>query len=132
MPLLTKAQRQKIHNKIKKHLLTQKAKSTEADSHRCMYRGANGKKCAIGGLIPDKTYDPIIEGCGIDVDEAEYYCQENPEGFKLLQAILTSIGISCKKDKYWLAEYQNIHDCSEVQYWSDQLEELAIANKLKP
>ena len=32
----------------------------------CMYRGRGGKKCAIGRLIPDEMYDPIMEGESIE------------------------------------------------------------------
>ncbi len=28
----------------------------------CLYRGPNGKKCAIGVLIPDEKYTPHLEG----------------------------------------------------------------------
>ena len=28
----------------------------------CMYRGAEGCRCAIGWLIPDESYDPSFEG----------------------------------------------------------------------
>lgn len=39
----------------------QRSKST-ADPHMCAYRGAGGKKCAIGWLIPDECYDTSLEG----------------------------------------------------------------------
>jgi hypothetical protein len=31
----------------------------------CMYRGPGNTKCAIGCLIPDELYDPILEGRSI-------------------------------------------------------------------
>ena len=30
----------------------------------CAYRGAEGRKCAIGFLIPDESYSDVIEGRG--------------------------------------------------------------------
>lgn len=29
---------------------------------QCAYRGADGRKCAIGHCIPDEAYDPKMEG----------------------------------------------------------------------
>ena len=29
---------------------------------QCLYRGPNGRKCAVGLIIPDKDYNPSIEG----------------------------------------------------------------------
>lgn len=34
----------------------------------CQYRGPNGKKCALGHLIPDELYDPDMEGKLADHD----------------------------------------------------------------
>ena len=36
---------------------------TETDK-RCMYRGPNGTKCAVGCLIPDEMYLPEMESSG--------------------------------------------------------------------
>lgn len=38
--------------------------SVEADSGHCKYRGPNGKKCAVGLLIPDELYDPRMDNPG--------------------------------------------------------------------
>ena len=32
------------------------------DDNRCLYRGPDGAKCAIGFLIPDQDYRPSFEG----------------------------------------------------------------------
>ncbi len=51
--------------------------STSGSFDACLYRGPNGKKCAIGILIPDDKYDPefenastssVIAAAGIVVD----------------------------------------------------------------
>lgn len=31
----------------------------------CLYRGPDGKKCAIGHVIPDEHYRPEMEGCSV-------------------------------------------------------------------
>ena len=50
---------QQIFDKVATHLLTQGAKSMMGDT--CRYRGSNGAKCAVGCLIKDDHYDPILE-----------------------------------------------------------------------
>jgi len=38
------------------------SRNADSDSEQCAYRGDNNDKCAIGLLIPDAAYDPLIEG----------------------------------------------------------------------
>lgn len=39
-----------------------KGKSTKGrNSEVCLYRGPNGKKCAVGMFIPDEKYSPSME-----------------------------------------------------------------------
>lgn len=52
---------QEIFSKVATHLLTQKRKSTDAGG-TCKYRGPNDLKCAIGCLIGDNEYHPMMEG----------------------------------------------------------------------
>jgi hypothetical protein len=33
----------------------------------CRYRAPGGTVCAVGKLIPDDTYDPEMEGCGVSL-----------------------------------------------------------------
>ena len=54
---------QEIYDKVKAHLLTQGERSTDMGNH-CLYRGPNGLKCAVGCLIPDDLYDPLMEAPG--------------------------------------------------------------------
>lgn len=35
------------------------------EPNTCMYRGPNGRKCAVGHLIRDEDYSPAIEGHGL-------------------------------------------------------------------
>lgn len=50
---------QEIFDKVVRHLLTQKAQST--DGSNCLYRGEHGMSCAVGCLISDEHYTPDIE-----------------------------------------------------------------------
>jgi hypothetical protein len=55
---------QAVFNKVAKHLLKQKERSVGSlnGRDRCLYRGPNGLKCAVGCLIPNKMYSPDMEG----------------------------------------------------------------------
>jgi hypothetical protein len=67
--------RQETFDLAAKHLLTQNVRSEgdiivngrKAPTPGCRYRGPNGTKCAIGALIPDKYYEPNLEGLACDV-----------------------------------------------------------------
>ena len=52
---------QEIFDTVLAHLRKQgeAAKSYEGE---CVYRGPDGTSCAVGCLIPDELYDPLIEG----------------------------------------------------------------------
>ena len=58
--MLTHEERQNVFNKVAAHLLSMKEQSVDADGS-CMYRGGNNQRCAVGVLIPDEIYDPLIE-----------------------------------------------------------------------
>lgn len=57
---------QEIFDRVVDHLRKQGEPSTTPALHtnsvRCLYRGPNGKKCAVGALITDAVYSPHIEG----------------------------------------------------------------------
>lgn len=54
---------QEIFDTVATHLLKQGRRATNPDiPEMCVYRGANGTKCAVGVLIPDEAYDPVMEG----------------------------------------------------------------------
>lgn len=54
---------QEIFDTVALHLLKQGRRTTNPDiPEMCVYRGANGTKCAVGVLIPDEAYDSMMEG----------------------------------------------------------------------
>lgn len=73
--------------------------SSELNSTRCLYRGPNGKKCAIGRHIPDEEYDPEMEGKGV-CDYEDAYGTKAP-------ASIAHLGVP------FLARVQSLHDCDE-------------------
>ena len=70
-------------------------RSVALDIFGCAYRGAAGKKCAIGHLIPDENYRPSLE----------ISCASSP---KVRQAANIPDGVS---DEF-LIELQRCHDMS--------------------
>lgn len=48
---------QEIFDKVVNHLRKQGHRSLSEDG-RCLYRGSNGDKCAIGCIISDEDYQP--------------------------------------------------------------------------
>lgn len=57
--------KQKIFEKIIKHLIKQKVRSYDYCDIGCVYRGPNGTKCAVGCLLTDKIYRSDMEGNNI-------------------------------------------------------------------
>jgi hypothetical protein len=52
---------------VARHLFRQGCQSTlEKNPTECLYRGPQGRKCAVGFLIPDSSYSSAMEGRGID------------------------------------------------------------------
>jgi hypothetical protein len=51
---------QELFDQCVTHLLTQNEQGTD-DNDNCVYRGQGGKKCAIGGILPDSLYEPCFE-----------------------------------------------------------------------
>ena len=58
---------QQVFDKVATHLLKQGKRSMLETRNEaiCAYRGDQGVSCAVGCLIPDERYDPIIEGAGV-------------------------------------------------------------------
>lgn len=86
------------------------------DSHTeisgCMYRGANGLKCAVGCLISDEMYDHCLEGSPVYDDI-------------VMTAVATSLCVEVSDlNLNMLIELQEIHDAFDPSSWSVRLAEL--------
>ena len=95
--------RQQILDTVVAHLLKQGRKAIEysklAGGRVCQYRTKDGKKCAIGCLIPDEYYHEAMEGVGVQClitgvmmgngiapkGLPEFFCLENAHLLDLLQ-----------------------------------------------
>lgn len=122
--------KQKVYNRIRKHLLTQGRKagylegsaSDGTEEFICQYRtyDPNAKrvlKCAIGCLIPFRNYDSIIEGQGVHFPA-------------VLDVIPPSLNVTSKEDKEFLAYLQSIHDYTDVEGWRRALNSFAAEHGL--
>lgn len=88
---------------VKGHLLTQMARSVN-DSGECMYRGLEGRKCAVGCLIPDEEYDVRMERKRASV---------------VRQSVRSLSGL----DRGMLERLQVIHDSFDVETWEAKLDD---------
>lgn len=106
------ATKQQIFDQVAAHLLKQMRRSTRSENvSSCMYRGANGLKCAAGILIDDNEYKDKMEGRSwID---------------------LVEFGIVPIRNFEFIRELQILHDSKSVYYWPDLLRLLAKKYKLK-
>ena len=103
--------RQEIFDKVASHLLTQGKQSTDLDGN-CLYRRADGLKCAIGCLIPDELYDVEMEGADIAMLAER------------IPGTLKAIGLS-PVDFNYAGSLQLIHDSYSPEHWVAQLYRMA-------
>lgn len=89
---------------VKKHLLCQKVRSVT--EYGCAYRGAEGRKCAVGALIPDDEY-------------REFFDHE---------VILWDVMHSCPSlsglSYEFLTDLQALHDREEPENWESLLNKM--------
>lgn len=107
--------KQEIFDKVYRELLRQKVPSMH--NGRCLYRGPNGTKCAIGHLIPDELYDEIFNRMSL---------------LNLPQKVKNHIGI--EEDRYFFGSLQTAHDiflCESLDCWHNQMKQIAKEYNLK-
>lgn len=103
--------RQQIFDTVVAHLRQQGRRSERNGA--CAYRGEDGAMCAVGCLIPDKLYDPAMEG-------AEIYFSPKSH---IVDQVLMSAGLY--RFKPFLAALQRVHDNFGPNLWESELEALA-------
>ncbi len=115
--------KQAVFNTVAKHLLTQGRQAMDSGGH-CVYRGKDGLRCAIGALIPDEVYDPVIEdatshmlviaGLGREQDPACAHGGTRSPAFAAAgKGLVDALGITDEDaldDVVFLGNLQNIHD----------------------
>jgi hypothetical protein len=137
---------QDFFNKSAAHLLRQNARATYkkpgSDVAHCAYRGEQGFSCAVGCLIDDEHYDPVLEGAGVgsftddylksamelskkDVAEIRDIETSKWRAGKLLVALEKS-GVTIDQNSVSLmASLQAVHDLNQPECWKQCLVNLA-------
>lgn len=121
-----------VFDKIKTHLLTQMSKSMLDDGERCAYRGHNGRMCAIGCLIPDEDYKPIMEMAtmnsvktmnGVWTSAAGAWCKDTQgaTSASLLADVLNKQEIPISLHPV-LRQLQTVHDQHDPEEWAQCLD----------
>jgi len=101
-----------VFNRVKDHLLAQRKQSMAAradGSNICAYRGENSLMCAIGCLIADEHYSPLLEAQSVACGQ--------------VWTALKHSGIPMHVDGIsdMLNELQTIHDFGIPNDWPSQL-----------
>lgn len=103
---------EQISERIRDHLIAQRAVSTQAGF--CRYRDHNGNKCAVGCLIPDSRYDGDMEGAAIYT--------EGHSGMLLRGVLKSEYGLDLHRgsaDLALLQTWQIYHDKGDYQKWTE-------------
>lgn len=120
--------RQKLFSRMVRHLRKQGCHSFGATG-TCAYRGEDGRRCAIGILIPNTLYDKRIESRTVRSLLAGSWTGSWRENYKKLAKHL---GIANQSDIEFLVNAQSgLHDGVSVKRFSSELEAgaRAMANK---
>jgi hypothetical protein len=104
---------QAIFDYVARHLLTQGRRATPVEGIGCLYRGPDGRSCAIGCLIPAEYYHPVIEGIGVRDLTGRLLCG------------VPSLGRWFADHLALLVSLQGIHDTISPAEWGEALRYLA-------
>jgi hypothetical protein len=102
---------QEIFDKVVAHFAIQRVQAVD-ENRQCLYRTEDGRKCAIGALIPDEAYSPICEGMGVG---------------RLLQNFASrgvTFGLN-PTDENFLCVIQEAHDSSEPPFLTNFAHQMA-------
>lgn len=105
---------QEVFDKVKAHLLQQNSKALYKGSGG-VYKAEDGKKCAVGCLIPDELYEERFEGLGVLT-----LLQESTKLRELFEGV----------DTVLLMDLMLIHDTKDPIDWPECLNNLAEAHAL--
>jgi hypothetical protein len=119
---------QEIFDTVAKHLLAQGERAI-TENGACAYRGVEGRKCAIGCLIPDEVYDPNMECTSLSIGDLRE-ARESDTKYGALFNVLIASSLWDGRDnsrKAFLADLQALHDmelhCDDT--WLIKLQRLA-------
>jgi hypothetical protein len=110
----TPEHRREVFQRVKAHLLAQGKRSMKRfneespEGFSCLYRGPEGLKCAVGVLISDEAYSPMLE-------------EQLPSHLEVSNALEASgIQMDSHMEDLLLA-LQAIHDSARPSHWEENL-----------
>ncbi|MFP4891261.1 hypothetical protein [Paraburkholderia sp. EG304] len=112
---------QDVFDVVAWHLLRQNAQATLPNTARCMYRAPDGKRCAIGWLIPDDVYVSNIEFFGVR-DLVELF-SEQPHAVEFAKFLSSHMLL--------LRDLQGMHDARAPHEWPMTLRSIARLHGLR-
>jgi len=117
--MLGQLDRQDVFDIVAWHLLRQGTRATAFDGVKCLYRAPDGKRCAIGWLIPDEVYSKALEFLGVR-DLAE----------RLIESEHAAFARFLYRHMPLLRSLQEMHDASVPAEWPVMLHTIAKMNGL--
>lgn len=97
---------QEVFDTVVAHLRKQGVRSID-ENGKCLYRGPNDTKCAVGCLIPNESYHPAFETMS--------------SGWVIRQPGLARL----KQHKVLLGVLQIVHDYHDIWRWETSFQETA-------
>lgn len=102
------------------NLLRQNERSIGRDGIKCLYRAPDGRRCAIGWLMPDDVYNPGYEGNGVSNLSALLFGRRHESPFaRMLDRLLPL-----------LRSLQEVHDARRPDEWAVALRVVAQLHHL--
>lgn len=117
LPLLSA---QDVFDIVATAMLRQNARAT-ADGVKCMYRAPDGKRCAIGWLMPDEVYTRSLEFFGVR-DIAARLSTEAGDAGCFARFLYIHMPL--------LRDLQGLHDANLPAEWPQTLREIARVFRL--
>jgi hypothetical protein len=100
---------QEIFDKVALHLLEYGRLGIRSeDGSGCVYKTDTGLSCAVGCLIPDDLYDPLVEG--MSISHFDDMINIGGETGAILEKISEHLGLKDAKRSKLLRGLQQIHD----------------------
>ena len=121
---------QEIFDTVLAHLRKQGKASTN-HLNGCRYRGEGGTACAVGCLIPEELYDPVIEGLVVEqlLGADSLPSGDKSHAHKILPIIARIEGRLGAEHLKLLKELQDAHDMSlslkGLPAWEEEMRQIA-------
>ena len=107
---------QEIFDQVVAHLRQQGVAAYDQDKASCMYRMPDGKKCAVGCLLLDSEYDPLMEvDFNVEAIFHSYPSIKERLGYKNLSL---------------LGDLQKVHDQYSPNSWEQEWQKITTDYKL--